>query len=86
MSKVDFETKILKLMERREKLEERRDKINDQIRDISNKIKDLEKQQEERNIQNTIITLKDKGISINDIAKAVKSGELDFLKDKIESQ
>lgn len=78
----DIESKILKLMGKREPLEIKRKKINEDIKKIDEQLKSLQIQQEKETLEKTLVLLKNKNISLEEIAKQIESGKFDYLKEE----
>lgn len=80
MARVDSEVKLLKCMEKKEALEFKKTKIEEELKKINETMKELQVEIEEKELRETLLVLKGQGIRIQDIKKAVESGNLDFLK------
>lgn len=78
----DIESKIVKLMGKREPLEIKRKKINEDIKKIDEQIKTLQNEQEKETLEKTLVLLKDKNISLQEVARLITSGKFDFLKEE----
>lgn len=75
-----MDDKLLKLLEKEESLKAKKEKIEEDLRKLAKQIKEVEHQQKVRNIEDTIVVLRDYGISLNDLIKEIKQGKFDHLK------
>jgi len=79
---MSYDEKLMKLHERQEKILAKRETCDEQLKQINKQIKQMEHEQQLKTAEEAILMVNKKGIHLEEVIKALRNGELDFLKSK----